>query len=60
MNDTEKIKNRDLPGVLSLFAEFVAYRGAQHTTYHHMVYKAILLMIVDFANNSRADSGFCL
>eukprot|EP00957_Ditylum_brightwellii_P103138 7860411-Ditylum_brightwellii.AAC.1 len=58
INDSEKIKNRDVPDILSLFAEFVSYRGLQHTPYHHMIYEAVPSMMVNLANGSRINSGF--
>jgi hypothetical protein len=60
INDKDKIKHSDLPGVLSLFAEFVLYRNIRHTAYHHPIYEAVPSIIVSFAEGSCIDSGFCL
>eukprot|EP00957_Ditylum_brightwellii_P125811 9591008-Ditylum_brightwellii.AAC.1 len=31
-----------------------------HTGYHHMMYEAMLSMMVNFTNDSHVNSGFCL
>ena len=59
---TDPTLGEHVPAILNLFASFVTYEKKKHTDWlkDASVYDALPTMIIDFAKNSRIDSGYRL
>jgi hypothetical protein len=58
LSNSQRVHNKDLPAILNSFAESILYRNVQYMADHHLIYKALPIMLVNFANGSHVDSGF--